>query len=74
VVREEVTPGQLRIAGPQQRVEQTASAQTDAIDLSGATETTEYRVNTFVADPQVRLTSSPQVTVRVIIEKKGDTQ
>jgi YbbR-like protein len=74
VVREEVTPAQLRIAGPQQRVEETASAQTDAIDLSGATETTEYRVNTFVADPQVRLTSSPQVTVKVIIEKKGDTQ
>ncbi len=72
IVREEVTPSQLRIAGPQPRVDQTTGAQTDAIDLSGVTETAEYRVNTFVADPQVRLTSSALVTVKVIIEKKGD--
>jgi len=73
VVGQEVTPNQLTIVGPQQRVEQTTIAQTDAIDLSNATETAEYRVNTFIADPQVRFTTPALVTVKVIIEKKGDT-
>jgi hypothetical protein len=73
VVLQEATPSQMRIAGPEQRIEQTASAQTDAIDLSGITSTSVYRVNTFVTDPQVRFASSPEVTVKVVIQKIGDT-
>jgi len=72
ILSEEVTPAQLRIAGPQPRVEQTQDAQTDAIDLNGVTQTAEYRVNAFVSDPQVRLESPPLVTVRIVIEKSGD--
>lgn len=71
VVREEVIPETLRIAGPERRVDATASAQTDAIDLSAATQSAEFQVNTFVDDPQVRLVSPPMVTVKVTIEKSG---
>lgn len=69
VIREEVTPAKLRVAGPDPRVALIDSAQTDALDLSGLTRTSEMRVNTFVEDPQVWLESSPIVTVRVTIQK-----
>ena len=71
IVRQEVTPDTLRIAGPEARVEAISSALTDAIDLSGLSQTFESRVNTLVNDPEVRLESSPIVTVRVTIEKTG---
>jgi YbbR domain-containing protein len=68
---QEVTPDHTRVAGPEGRVQRTASAQTDAIDLSGVTQTAEFHVSTFVADPQVRLESSPMVTVKLTVEKAG---
>jgi len=71
LARQEVMPGQLRIAGPEGRVLRTESAQTDAIDLSQVTTTSDIRVNTFVVDPQVHLESPPIVTVRVTVEKSG---
>jgi YbbR domain-containing protein len=69
VVAEEVTPKQLRIAGPERRVEETGSAETDGIDLSTISKTSEFRVNAFIADPQVYFDSSPIVTVKITIEK-----
>jgi YbbR domain-containing protein len=70
IARQEVTPETLHISGPENRVDAVASAQTDAIDLSGIHQNAEIRVNTFVADPQVWLESSPVVTVRLTIEKQ----
>jgi hypothetical protein len=72
VTSQTVEPSQLRIAGPELRIERTTSAQTDAIDLSGITQSTEFHVNTFIADPQVRLENSSIVTVKVTIEKVGN--
>lgn len=69
VVQQDVTPQTLHIAGPENQVDAVSSAQTDAIDLSGMRQTSTVRVNTFVADPQVWLESSPVVTVRLTIEK-----
>ena len=69
VVRTEVTPGHLRITGPEARVQLTANAQTDALDLRGVTGATEFHVSAYVVDPQVRFESSPAVTVKLIIEK-----
>jgi hypothetical protein len=69
IVRQKATPDQLRIAGPEQRVQQTGSAETDAIDLSYVTQTSEFHVSAFVADPQVRLESPPTVTVKMTIER-----
>lgn len=70
IVEQDVTPQVLHIAGPENRVDAVAGAQTDAIELGGVRETQVVRVNTFVADPQVWLESSPVVAVRLVIEKK----
>lgn len=69
ILRQEVVPDKLRIAGPEGRVSAVASAETDAIDLSGATSSREIKVNAFVSDPQVRFETSPVVTVKLTIEK-----
>jgi len=70
IVSQDITPPQLRIAGPENRVDTVSEAQTDAIDLRGVTESSTFRVNTFVADPQVWMEASPLVTVRLTIERK----
>jgi len=69
LVRYEVEPRTLRIAGPEQRVNQITGAQTDALDLSTVIAQSEIHVHTFLADPQVRLESNPMVRVRVFVEK-----
>jgi hypothetical protein len=69
VVGEEAVPNSLRIAGPEGRVATVPGAETDAIDLSGVTESREIKVNAFVSDPQVRFEVSPVVTVKLTIEK-----
>jgi len=73
VVHLEAVPDKLRIAGPVAPVTAVQKAETDAIDLNGVTGSTEMRVNTFVADPQVRLDSPSMVTVKLTIEKTGNT-
>jgi YbbR domain-containing protein len=70
IAGQQVTPQTLRISGPESRVDAVANAQTDAIDLSGVGQDSEIRVNTFVADPQVWLESSPVVTVRLSVQKQ----
>ncbi len=70
IVRQEVRPGKLRIAGPEARVDAITAAQTDAIDLSAAAGAGEYRVNTFLPDPQVWFESPPSVTVKLTLDKK----
>jgi hypothetical protein len=69
IVREEVVPDKLRIAGPETRVASVTGAETDAIDLSGTTANREIKVNAFISDPQVRFETSPVVTVKLTIEK-----
>ena len=69
VVRQETVPDKLRIAGPEGRVASVPSADTDAIDLSGVTDSREIKVNAFLSDPQVRFEISPLVTVKLTIEK-----
>ncbi len=72
IVKAEVTPQTLHISGPEGRIDAVTSAQTDAIDLSGIHQDSEIKVNTFVADPQVWLDSSPVVTVRLTIEQQTE--
>lgn len=73
VVAQDVTPAQVRIAGPERRVDAISGVQTDPIDLSAVTQRAEIRVNTYVADSQVWLESPPMVTVTVTVEKRGKT-
>lgn len=69
VARMEAVPAELRITGPQTRVEATTAAETDAINLSGVTSYSEIKASAFLADPQVRFEASPVVTVKVFVEK-----
>jgi YbbR domain-containing protein len=71
VARQTVTPDKIAIMGPEQRVAAITGAQTDAIDLSAATTSTEIHTNIFVTDSQVSLEASPIVRVRFDIEKIG---
>jgi len=73
VVRQEIVPDKLRIAGPEGRVAGVGSAETDAIDLSGVTESKEIKSSAFLSDPQVRFEVSPAVTVKLTIEKTGNS-
>ena len=69
VVNQEVTPEALAVVGPESNVERLSFVDTDSIDLSGVVGSTQFQVNTFVADDQVRFEDQPQVTVRVEVEK-----
>jgi YbbR domain-containing protein len=69
VVSQDISPAQVQITGPQSRVDQLASVQTDPVDLADTVSNGEFRVSTFIPDPQVRFESSPIVTVRVMLEK-----
>jgi YbbR domain-containing protein len=72
IVQEEIAPERLRIAGPEYRVDAIAVAQTDAIDLTGATSGGTYRVNTFISDPQVWFESTPMVSVKIAVAKSDE--
>jgi YbbR domain-containing protein len=65
----EVIPRTLRIVGPESRVESVEAAQTDPIDLSGVTESREFPVHAYVADPQVRFDKPPEVRVRFEVRR-----
>lgn len=72
IVHQQVTPEKVRVAGPEYRVNAIRLAQTDAIDLSGATTDQTIRVNTFIADPQVWFESAPAVTVKLTIARSDE--
>ncbi len=69
ILKQEVLPELLRVVGPQSRVEQLQSAETDPIDLSGVIGESEVKVNTFVEDAQVRIEGSSVVRVRIVMER-----
>ncbi len=69
IAGESVSPKQLKIIGPESRVRQVSYVETDPIDLSHVIGKTQFRVHTFVPDPQVRLVSLPEVEVEINLEK-----
>ncbi len=66
----EVAPAKLAITGPESSVERTNAAMTDRINISGVVSAAQFRVNTYLSEPQVRFQSPSQVTVRVVVKKK----
>jgi len=70
VAHYEVFPPSLTVVGPESRVARITFASTDLIDLSPVIGTSEFRVETYVDDPQVRFQSPPQVVVRVQMKKQ----
>lgn len=71
VIAQHISPPVVRIAGPESRVRQTAFVETDPIDLATTYQNIEVRTTVGVDDPHVQLESSPQVTVRIAVEKIG---
>jgi YbbR domain-containing protein len=69
IAGQQITPGQLRISGPEGQVTAIGSAETDAIDVSHITQTTDVKVNAFVANARVQFESPPVVTVRLTVDK-----
>lgn len=68
VASTEVTPSEVRIAGPASRVARIKSVLTDEVDVSKLSGTGEFHVNLFVEDPYVRLKGRPEATVRVTMK------
>jgi YbbR domain-containing protein len=69
VLAQEVSPPSLVIVGPESKVNQTDSVQTDPIDLSAATQESVFKINTYVGDPHLRFLRSSVVTVKVALER-----
>jgi len=69
IAGQQITPQQLRISGPEGQVTAIRSAETDSIDVTNMTKTTEVKVNAFVANARVQFESPPVVTVRLAIDK-----
>ena len=65
-----VEPPQLSITGPRNHVARVTAAMTDAVDVSNATGTVQFPVNTFVEDAFVRFVTSPEAVVTVTMKKK----
>jgi YbbR domain-containing protein len=70
VASHEVIPPKLTIVGPETSVERTNSVVTDPVNISGVIGAGQYRVNTYLAEPQARFQSPSQVVVRVVVKKK----
>lgn len=68
VVAQSAEPESLAIVGPQSNVEQVSFVDTDSIDLTNVFSATEFEVNAFVADEQVRFGEPPRVKVRITVE------
>lgn len=72
ILSEVVVPDHARIEGPEARVRRVMEAETDPIDLSTVVAPTEYRVNLYVNDPFVRLTSTTNVRVKLEVRSESD--
>jgi YbbR domain-containing protein len=70
MVRYEVSPRNLTVAGPESHVEGVEYAVTDPVDLSSLVAASEFQVNAFVSDPHVRFENPVKVSVKVFVEKR----
>lgn len=71
IVSQQVSPGRLRLVGPESRVREVESVETDPVDLTETNESEEFLVQTYVADPQVRVDGDGRVAVRVQLARIG---
>jgi YbbR domain-containing protein len=69
IAEQQVRPEKLRIAGPESRVMNIESVETDSIELAGVVSESTFQVHAYVPDPQVRFEASPIVTVSVSLER-----
>jgi YbbR domain-containing protein len=73
IANQTIQPQTLNISGPESNVSAIQTAETDPVDLSGLTQTTEIKVSAFVSEAQAQFVSDPVVTVRLTIQKSENT-
>jgi YbbR domain-containing protein len=61
----EVDPPELTIAGPESHVMNAKPLQADPFDVTGVAGDTERKLSVYAAEPEVRILSAPQVTVKI---------
>jgi YbbR domain-containing protein len=61
----EVQPPELRVGGPQTHVLRASKLVSDPVDISRLTGTTQQTIAVYSNDPEVRLLTPPQVTVKI---------
>lgn len=64
-----VNPPKLTITGPESAVIAVKGLPTDLIDISGVVNNHQFRVNTYLAEPEVRFQSDSHVNVSVTVKK-----
>jgi YbbR domain-containing protein len=69
MVSHTVSPAALTITGPESRVQAVLKADSDPFDLTQVTGDSTQRLSVYIGEPQVRFISTPQVTVKIHIEK-----
>ena len=70
ITKQQVSPDRVRVVGPERRVMNLHSVQTDAVDLAATVGDASFRVPASISDPQVRFENSPPIiAVSVYLEK-----
>jgi len=66
-----VEPPELAILGPESRVREVESVETDPVDLSLAGSVKQFQTHAFVRDPEIRLETSGVVKVQVKLARRA---
>ena len=70
IEKQELDPPAMRIVGPESRVREIHTVETDSIDLSSVVGTAEFQVYSYLPDPQVRFEQNRRILVRVSVRRK----
>jgi YbbR domain-containing protein len=73
ILSQEVTPGRIRVVGPESVVNALDSVETDAVDVRSLNGNGEANTQAYVHDPRVHLLDSPKVTVRASVGPAVDS-
>ena len=65
----QIIPPTLTITGPESRVAAVPRAVSDPVDLGQITADTQQKVSVYIAEPEVRFMTTPQVTVKIRVAK-----
>lgn len=72
IARVTVTPEQITISGPAQRVDAIDTAITDPVDATGLVSSGSFTTHAYVSDPMVQVVRPGPVKVTVYMEKSTD--
>ncbi|MBK5291037.1 MAG: YbbR-like domain-containing protein [Acidobacteriia bacterium] len=74
VVSSRAEPARLRILGPESRVHEIATVETDRLDLSGVVDAASFSVQAYTSDPHVRFEASGRVRVIIVVRKSDGSE